>query len=306
MKSKAEPEAYIRPLPLIPALATSGFAVGTQEKVVVRQAKHRSQHALIACTLVSVSAFCLMIITLACLGSPASARDYEGGAEGILSLDYTDGKLSLETKDASLDKVLEELSRLAEFDIVSDGPLEGQVTVYIRSLPPDKAVKKLLRGKDLSLIYRSQPDSLTEQYLLEEVRIYLSKGKKGQERRYSPPVKDSSYRPSASSSRPRRTPKDRHRPKSSRPRKPPDSILSAGVQGFMSGMMTGDPDSMDEAVDRMREEHPEFQEHIDNFVESLEEAKAKAEESGVTLPPMEEMGNMGLFMERMMKNQKPD
>ena len=63
----------------------------------------------------------------------------------------------------------------------------------------------------------------------------------------------------------------------------------------MSGLMSSNPEALDQVTEYLREQNPEYQDQIDQFLESMEEAKARAEEAGVPVPPMEEMGNMGLI-----------
>ena len=56
--------------------------------------------------------FSSTLFTFMLLVFQVSAGDYQNPSDGILSMRYADGALSLETMNAPLDKVLKELSRL--------------------------------------------------------------------------------------------------------------------------------------------------------------------------------------------------
>ena len=72
-------------------------------------------------TLLSIAA----AILITSLPFRAPAEEYRSPSDGIQSMVYEDGRLSLEAKDASLDKLLTELARMAMVTIVADGPIEG-------------------------------------------------------------------------------------------------------------------------------------------------------------------------------------
>ncbi len=137
----------------------------------------------------SPSKFGLFVVAaaflLASLPFQVPAEEYRSPADGIQSMRYEDGRLSLEAKDASLDKVLSELARMAMLTIIADGPIEGRITVYAERLPLEKALRKILRGKDTSFVYAAKAETSPTEYDVTEVRIYLAKADKGEASRYS-------------------------------------------------------------------------------------------------------------------------
>ncbi len=237
---------------------------------------------------------------------PGAGEEYRNASDGILSMRYSDGRLSLETRDAPLGKVLQELARLAEVNIVSDGPMEDRVTVYMNGLPTDAAAKKILKGKGLSFIYRPlAPGDAAGDYRLEEIRIYVSQGSSGKAQTFS-------YdKGSTSSSRPRtdrqaairernaRRAESRARARTRQDHTPRDDAGSEADQ-FLSGLLGGNLEALDEVADRLRAENPEARAQIDQFLETLEEAKARAAESGNEVPSLENMGSMGAVMQQML------
>jgi len=231
---------------------------------------------------------------------------YANPTQGILSVGYEEERLSLRTKDAPLEKVLEEVARLAGLTVTTDGPVEGKVTVHIESLPTDAALKKILRGKDMTLHYTKGADaSNTKDFRLTEVRVFVAEGDKGKERVFSyarkpRPKRTTKARPrSRTGSSPHRT----IRPRLDREDEPDPSSTSVRdeAERFLSGLMEGDFDALNEVAERLREENPEVQDQIDQFVESLEQARESSEE-GNPIPSMQGLGNLGLIMQRMMKD----
>ena len=247
---------------------------------------------------------CFLFLVL-CLFSPAvNGQEYLNPSEGILSMQYQDGLLSLETRDAPLNRVLEETSRLAELVITSNGPLEGNLTVYIEKLPPDAAMKKILRGKDLSLLYTPQSGTPSgKQYALKEVRIYLPEEGSGSEHQYSYTKKTTSK--SKAKTRPRFRPRLPSRKRTVTPSDPndgpPGSYTPSRDQAerFLSGLMEGDFSALNEVAERLKEENPEAQEQIDAFLESLEEARGNADD-GNPISSIQDLGNLGTIMQQMM------
>ena len=250
----------------------------------------------------------LTLLLLVVFTPAVEGEEYLNPSEGILSIQYNNGLLSMETRNAPLNRVLEETSRLAALTITSNGPMEGNVTVYMEKLPPDTAMKKLLRGKDLSLLYRPKSSTLSKkQYALKEVRIYLPEEGTGSDRQFSY-TKKTTPRSSTKTRRPSRPRRSPHR----RPVTPsdPDEGSSRSyapsrdeAERFLSGLAEGDFDSLNEVAERIKEEHPEVQDQIDTFLESLEEAREITDE-GNPLSSLQELGNLGTIMQKMMHPKK--
>jgi hypothetical protein len=116
----------------------------------------------------------LTILLTACLPCRGRAEETSSPSDGIRSMRYEEGLVSLEAQDAKLDKVLAELSRMTQVKIVADGPIEGRITQYLNRVPLDKALRKILRGKDMSLLYTARAEASTGQHALTEVRLYVA------------------------------------------------------------------------------------------------------------------------------------
>ncbi len=246
---------------------------------------------------------CLLLLARP-LGVPP-AWGYQDRANGILSMRFEDGLLTLEATDAPLDKLLREVARLTGVTIVVDGPLQGKVSVWIERLPLDKALRKILRGKDVGFLYAPSPPGSAEGYVLSEVRVYLPSKEKGAPLRFS-------YGPKPPR-RPSRPPRPRHAPP--RPRRP--AAPERGASGASSPAITspeeadrilrdlvgGDIDGLAEMAERMKEANPNAEEQIDRFLDSLEEARRKAEESGLPMVPPGGPGNMMRFLEQLHRDQ---
>jgi hypothetical protein len=235
---------------------------------------------------------------------PCTGEAYRNVADGILNMDYdAEGRLSVETRDAPLDKVLNQLSRMTEVNIVSDGPLEGRVTVYVNRQPPDAAARKILRGKDLTFLYRERDPSEPEgEYRLREIRIYVSQGTPGQEQSFSYRGSDPVSRNEAIRARQESREAERAQTRARRieDRTPPDRP-GAEADQFLSGLLGGNLEALDEVAERLKTENPEVGDQIDQFMQALEDAKARATESGTGMPAMGELGSMGAMMQRIME-----
>ena len=224
---------------------------------------------------------------LASLPFQVPAEEYRSPADGIQSMRYEDGRLSLEAKDASLDKVLSELARMAMLTIIADGPIEGRITVYADRLPLEKALRKILRGKDTSFVYAAKAETSPTEYDVMEVRIYLAKADKGEASRYSY-TRKSEERKRASS--PPRSRAQASRKRSSPFRPPagappvPDMATSEEAKRLLSELMKGNLDGLDAIAERLKDQNPQVEEQIDEFLESLEEARMIAEENGSRFP----------------------
>jgi hypothetical protein len=247
---------------------------------------------------------CLVSLLLCFLTPAAKGQEYRNPSDGILSMRYEDGLLSMETRNAPLNRVLEETSRLAELAITANGPLEGNISVYIENLPPDTAMKKILRGKDLSLLYTQQSGTPSKkQFALKEVRIYLPEEGSGSEHNYSYTKKTTSenkartrprFRPRIPSQRRTVTPSD---PRDAPPRSYEPSRDQA--EKFLAGLMEGDFGALNEMAERLKEENPEAQDQIDAFLDSLEEARENAD-AGNPINSIQDLGNLGTIMQKMM------
>lgn len=249
------------------------------------------------CGLLAVPA----LLLLAFLPLRVPAEEYRSPSDGIQLMRYEEGLLSLEAKNASLDKVLTELSRMAMITIVSDGPIEGRITVYADRLPLDKALRKILRGKDTSFVYAAEAETSPTRYAVREVRIYLAKAEQGEARRYSYESKQGDRAPRPSRPRPPPPRSNRKQPGSrtatTSPRIP-DIASNPDAKRLFSELMEGNFDELDEIAERLKEANPQVEEEIDEFLDSLEEARTRAEESG---QPMEGLGDMQMLMQQLLK-----
>jgi len=212
----------------------------------------------------------------------------------------------LETRDAPLEKVLDELSRMAMITIISDGPVEGRLTLYMDRLPLDKALRKILRGKDTGFVYTAEAETSPTRYVVKEVRIYVAKAEMGEGRRYSH-VRNEAKK-TTPRSRPRTPPSRRESSSGARPAKKspliPDIASSEEAQRIFSEMMEGDFDGLGEIAERLIEENPEVEEQIDEFLQTLEEARIRAEESGEPFSPLEGLGDMRTLMHQLYRGER--
>jgi hypothetical protein len=218
---------------------------------------------------------------------------------------YEDGRLSLEAKDASLDKVLNELARMAMLTIISDGPLEDRITVYADRLPLEKALRRILRGKDTSFVYAARDKASPIEYDVREVRIYLATADKGEARRYSYSQRSEEAErvPSPPESRAEFS-RNRHvrpRPTAAAPRIP-DAATTDEAKQLISELMDGDLEGAAEIAERFKDLRPQHEGQIEEFLESLEEVRRRAEESGLETTPLEGLGDMQTLMKQMMRN----
>jgi len=245
------------------------------------------------------------LLMLTCLPFPALAEEYRSPSDGIQLMRYEDGLLSLEIRDASLEKVLNELSRIAMITIISDGPVEGRITLYANRLALDKALRKILRGKDTSFVYKAELETSPTQYTVKEVRLYVAKADEREVRRYSPA---SNQARKAARPTPSRLPPSRRKPSGSRsgkrPTGIPDIVTSEETRQIMSELMEGNFDGLSEIAERLIEENPEVEDQIDEFLETLEDARIKAEESGESFSPLEGLGDMRTLMHQLYRGER--
>ncbi len=238
------------------------------------------------------------LLLLGLLTPQARAEEIDSPSNGIRSMRYEEGLLSLDAKDAPLDKVLDGVARLAKLTIVSDGPLEARMTLYMDRVPLDKALRKILRGKDTSLVYGAEPDSSPPRYAVREVRIYVAEGNKGEARRYS-------Y---AGSARDRAAPPARPRPshgeRAGYPTPAPSSRIPEAesreeVQRLLSDLMEGNLDGLNEIAEKLKAQNPEAEEQIEEFMDSLEEARIRSEETGEPFSPLGGLGSMQMLLQQL-------
>ncbi len=241
---------------------------------------------------------------LASLPFQVPAEEYRSPSDGIQSMKYEDGRLSLEAKDASLDKILSELSRMAMLTIIADGPIEGRITLYADRLPLEKALRKILRGKDTSFVYTAKAETSPTEYEIMEVRIYLTKADKGETRRYSYARKREQRKRASSPPSPRaevsRIRSSPFRPPAGAP-PIPDMATSEEGQRLLSELMKGNLDGLDKIAEKLKDQNPLVEEQIDEFLESLEDARMRAEEGGMPIPPLEHLGDMQTLMKQMLE-----
>ena len=257
-----------------------------------------------ACLGLAVAALFLLLLPSS---SPPLAREARTGADGIQRIEYSEatGRLSLETKDAPLEKVLQEISRVARITVISDGALEGKVTVYIDDLPLDRALRKVLRGQAFTFEFAATPGAASsDAYRLTEVRIFLGDGDTSQGRRYTYD-RGAGAAPKKPYTRPRAANTPRIEP---RIPPPPRDLPSAAdipsqseAKRVLSDLMDGNLEALNEIAERMGADNPQVQEQIDRFLESMEESRQRAEEQGYSVPPMEGLGGMGMIMQQLMK-----
>jgi hypothetical protein len=232
------------------------------------------------------------------------AEEYRSPSDGIQLMKYEDGLLSLEAKDASLDKVLSELARMAMLTIMADGPIEDRITVYTDRLPLEKALRKILRGKDTSFVYTAKAETSPTEYDVKEVRVYLAKADKGEARRYS------YTRSGDARKRPPRPPNSRAEGSRARksPRRPPagappipDMATAEEGQRLLSEMMDGNLEGLEELAEKLKEQNPQAQEQLDEFLESLGDMRMGAEQGGQPFSPPDGLGDMQTLMKQMLE-----
>jgi hypothetical protein len=245
------------------------------------------------------------LLLLTFLVSRVPAEEYRSPSDGIQLMRYEEGLLSLEAKNASLEKVLTELSRMAMITIISDGPLEDRVTVFADRLPLDKALRRILRGKDTTFMYAAQDETSPTRYAVQEVRIYVAKAEKGEARRYSyeSKKKDRPPRPSRARRRPSPRPnkKPSRLPAATTPPPIPDIESNPDARRLFTELIEGNLDELDEIAERLKEANPEVEEEIDEFLDTLEEARIRAEEGGRA---MEGVEHMQMLMQQILRRRE--
>jgi hypothetical protein len=257
------------------------------------------------CGLIALAGAFLLVSS----GPSAAAEQVRSPSDGIHSMSVEQGLLSLDARDASLEKLLRELARMAMLTVVSDGPIEGKVTVYADRLPLEKALRRILRGKDTSFVYSPKAGTSPTQYEVTEVRIYVAKEGSGEPQRYSfanrrPGTADGRARgagPARTDAQPSRSRAPALRPPSPAPRQPP-AEMPEDAQRLLSALVEGDLDGLDAIAQKLKDQSPQVQEQLDEFLQSLEEMRREAEESGLPMSsPLQGLGDVQSLMKQMIE-----
>ncbi len=224
--------------------------------------------------------FCLIFIFSSSL---VLAEEYRNQAEGILYLRYLDNRLNLETTDAALDKVLKELSLISGLTIVSNAPITGQLTIRINNYPLDKAMRKILRGKDTSFIYAAPADVPANRYPLKEVRIYQESDDSEEGLKYSyKKAKDDKKKKAKDDKKKKKKYSKKNRAKkaaAARRVREKQAARSFSSQRFADDLMGGDIYDWEELGERLEEQNPGAQEQLDQFMDYFEDAQDKARDN---------------------------
>jgi hypothetical protein len=72
-------------------------------------------------------------------------------------------------------------------------------------------------------------------------------------------------------------------------------------QRLLSELMEGNFEGMDEIAERLKDENPQVAEQIDEFLESVEDMRMRAEESGQPVPPLDHLGDIKTLMKNMLE-----
>lgn len=238
-----------------------------------------------------------------------TAEIYRSPSEGILSLHVQEGTLSLDVREAPLDRVLQEISRLADIAITSDGPLQGKVTFRAEKIALDTALKKLLKGRDMTCLYGpvNSSGSPRDTYRLKTVRIYLPEGKEAPGRLYSyarPPPSTQGTRKAEGGPPAAAVQASRPEPAPPPPPPPPPPLPPAATRSqeeakrFMTEILRSSPDQLDDIVERLKRENPQVEEQIDQFLDSIEEAQQRARETGRPFPALQDLGELGSLLQQ--------
>ncbi len=79
----------------------------------------------------------------------------EGTTPGTYSISLEEGRVTIRAEEAGLEEILRELARRGGFELFIYRPLEKRVTVDIRGLPIEEALRKLLPGH--GFVFRRSP-----------------------------------------------------------------------------------------------------------------------------------------------------
>lgn len=237
-------------------------------------------------------------------------------SEGILQLSVQGEMLTVNLRDAPLAAVLEDIARQGEMvlSLPDDrSTLQKTVTMQFTDLPLERGLRKLLRGQSVVFIYEStgpqhwsgdrsrrSPDG----YRLKEIRLLGPSNEKGAGQTApsfsSPsmqarePVQPVPPVPRAGQSQTQESRAGTPYPESIRTREQAEKALT--------GLLQGNMDALQEMVQALKQDNPELRDHIDQFMESLEEARRRAEQEGTPFPPLDPKGVMAPFMEQIIRS----
>src|SRR5437762_9680447 len=105
-----------------------------------------------------------VVLVLACLVAPPSLRADDTPADDAraedaprIALSVSEGRVSLEAQDASLEAILDEIGDRTgvrvQFDEAGGAQLAGDlVTISLHDLPVEEVLRRLLRGRDFVLV----------------------------------------------------------------------------------------------------------------------------------------------------------
>ena len=97
---------------------------------------------------------CLLVIFL----STASLTQAQISGQRF-SIDFDNGLLTLSAKQASLKRLLRQLSETLDIYVKYPRDLNKQITIKLYNVPPIKALRRILKGQNYALIYSaSRPD----------------------------------------------------------------------------------------------------------------------------------------------------
>ena len=65
--------------------------------------------------------------------------------------------------------------------------------------------------------------------------------------------------------------------------------------------MEGNLDGLNEIAEKLKAQNPEAAEQIDEFLDSLEEARTRSEETGEPFSPLGGLGNMQMLLQQLQR-----
>ena len=91
---------------------------------------------------------------LICLGALLIAASVASAGSDHISVSITDGRVSVQARNAGLKNLLHEIAYQGDLGLVVIGPLDERISVEFRQLAMPAAIGRLLRGRDYVLQYR--------------------------------------------------------------------------------------------------------------------------------------------------------
>ncbi len=245
-------------------------------------------------------------------------HSYQNPSEGILQLSVHNDMLTLNLRDASLQHVLARIANEANLHLSlpdDRSSLQKRVTLQFANIPIERGVKKLLRGENIVFIYgiatnegyTGSPSAHTrDMYRLKQIRIIGPEGIKdssGSSFSGQAPLPPSRIAvsskptpmsmPSSSAREAKELLQEERQSESIRTREQAERALT--------GLIHGNMDALQDMVQALKRDNPQLSEQIDQFMESLEEARQQAEKEGYPFPALDRLGSMGPLMEQMMR-----